>query len=369
VTLYAESEDAINWTLPKLGVYDDHPTFPEGNVVLMNEFLVNHNFTPFIDTRPGVSPEERYKGLGGLAYQPHKEHLAVRDRRGPGGLTAFVSADGIHWKRLKETPVIPEAWGKYFDSQNYAFWSASERTYVCYFRRFIKGHRGIARTTSRDFIDWTPFVEMEANLPGEHLYTACTQPYYRAPHIYIALPTRFMVNRGAATDILLMSTRGGPRFDREFAESIIRPGIGRKGWANRANYAAIGIHQTSPAEMSLFLTGGRRYALRIDGFVSVNAPLPAGELVTRLLTFSGKELEINYSTSAAGKILVSLEDASGSAIPGFTRDDCEPIYGDHITRVVTWKKGSDVSVLAGKPIRLRVEMSDADLYSLRFSGE
>ena len=121
--------------------------------------------------------------------------------------------------------------------------------------------------------------------------------------------------------------------------------------------------------MSLFLTGGRRYALRIDGFVSVNAPLPAGELVTRLLTFSGKELEINYSTSAAGKILVSLEDASGSAIPGFTRDDCEPIYGDHITRVVTWKKGSDVSVLAGKPIRLRVEMSDADLYSLRFSGE
>ena len=41
VTLYAESKDAINWTLPKLGLYPDHPTFPNGNVVLQDEFLVN----------------------------------------------------------------------------------------------------------------------------------------------------------------------------------------------------------------------------------------------------------------------------------------------------------------------------------------
>jgi hypothetical protein len=369
VTLYAESQDAIHWTLPRLGIYDDHPTFPDGNVVLMNEFLVNHNFTPFIDTRPGVPDTERYKGLGGLAYQPHKEHLEVRERRGPGGLKAFASADGIHWRKLRDEPVVPEEWGKYFDSQNYAFWSESEQAYVCYFRRFIKGYRGIARTTSKDFMNWTSFVEMEANLPNEHLYTPCTQPYYRAPHIYIALPTRFMANRGAATDILLMSTRGGARFDREFTESFIRPGVGSEGWANRANYAAIGIHQTSPAEMSLFLTGGRRYTLRIDGFVSVNAPLAGGELITKLLKFTGRELEINYSTSAAGKVRVELQDAEGQAIPGFTLDDCEPIYGDHIARVVAWKGGSDVSSLAGRPIRLRFEMSDADLYSLRFRKE
>jgi hypothetical protein len=366
VTLYAESDDAIHWKLPQLDVYDDHPTFPEGNVVLMDEFLVNHNFTPFIDARPGVLNEERYKALGGLAYQPHKEHLEVRSRRGPGGLKAYVSSDGVHWKKLREEPVIPEAWGKYFDSQNYAFWSESEQAYVCYFRRFIKGYRGIARTTSKDFIRWTPFVEMKANLPNEHLYTACTQPYYRAPHIYIALPTRFMAKRGAATDILLMSTRGGDHFDREFTESFIRPGIGSQGWANRANYAAIGIHQTGPAEMSLFLTGGRRYTLRIDGFVSVNAPLAGGELITKLLTFSGEQLEINYSTSAAGKILVELQNVDGKAIPGFTLDDCEPIYGDHIARTVEWKSDVDLSALSGTPIRIRFEMSDADLYSIRF---
>lgn len=367
VTLYAESKDAIHWQLPKLGIFD-HPAFPAGNIVVMNEIFVNHNFTPFIDTKPGVPPDQKYKALGGIAFQP--QQAALRDKFGPGGLKAFASSDGIHWKKLREEPVIPEEWGKYFDSQNYAFWSESEQRYVCYFRRFIKGCRGIARTTSEDFVHWTPFVEMQANLPGEHLYTSCTQPYFRAPHIYFALPTRFMERRGAATDILFMTTRGGKAYDREFTQSFIRPGLSKDGWANRANYAAIGIHQTSDTELSFFLTAGRRYSLRMDGFVSVNATLDGGEFITKPLTFTGKRLEINYATSAAGQMRVELQDpATGRACPGFALDDCEPIYGDHIARHVKWKGGDDVSPLAGKPIRLRFEMSDADLFAIRFIAD
>lgn len=365
VTLYAESKDAIHWTLPKLGLFE-HATFPQGNIVLMNEFLVNHNFTPFIDTRPGVPAEEKYKALGGLSYQPSPVYQTVRDKRGPGGLWAFVSPDGIHWKKLRKEPVVPESFGKYFDSQNYAFWSESEQCYVCYFRRIIKGMRGIARTTSKDFITWTPLVEMAANLPNEHLYTSCTQPYFRAPHLYIALPTRFMDKRGAATDILFMSTRGGSKYDREFTQSFIRPGIGADGWANRANYAAIGIHQTGEAEMSIFLTGGRRYTLRLDGFASVNAPLEGGEFITKPFTFTGSKLELNYSTSAAGQMRVEVQDGDGKALPGFSLDDCEPIWGDHIARIVAWKGSPDLGAHAGKPVRLRFEMSDADLFSIRF---
>ncbi len=363
VTLYAESRDGISWTRPKLGLFQ-HPSFPDGNIVLMDEFLVNHNFTPFIDTKPGVPADQKYKALGGIAFQPHQS--AVRDKRGPGGLKAFVSPDGIHWKKLRDEPVIPEEWGKYFDSQNYSFWSESEQCYVCYFRRFIGGVRGIARTTSQDFITWTPLVEMKANLPGEHLYTPCTQPYFRAPHLYIALPTRFMDKRGAATDILLMSTRGGANYDREFTQSFIRPGIGPDGWSNRANYAAIGIHQTSETELSMFLTGGRRYTLRLDGFVSVNAPLSGGEFITKPFTFSGTKLEINYSTSAAGQVRVELQGPDGTPFPGLSLDECEPIWGDHISRIAKWKGGEEVGLYAGQPVRLRFEMSDADLFSLRF---
>jgi len=43
-----------------------------------------------------------------------------------------------------------------------------------------------------------------------------------------------------------------------------------------------------------------RYTLRTDGFVSVNAPYAGGELLTRLLKFSGAKFEVNFATSAAG---------------------------------------------------------------------
>jgi hypothetical protein len=198
------------------------------------------------------------------------------------------------------------------------------------------------------------------------LYTPCTQPYFRAPQLYLALPTRFMEKRGAATDILFMSTRGGGAYDRLFTQSFIRPGLSKEGWANRANYAAIGIHQTSDTELSLFLTGGRRYTLRLDGFVSVNAALEGGEFITRPLTFEGNELTMNYATSAAGQMRVEIQDEEGKPVPGFTLDACDPIYGDHIDRVVTWNEGSDVGRLKGTVIKLRFVMSDADLFAVKF---
>jgi hypothetical protein len=47
-------------------------------------------------------------------------------------------------------------------------------------------------------------------------------------------------------------------------------------------------------------------------------------------------------------------------------DDCDPIVGDDIERVVTWKGLPNVSRLAGQPLRLRFRLKDADLFSLRF---
>jgi len=121
----------------------------------------------------------------------------------------------------------------------------------------------------------------------------------------------------------------------------------------------------------------RRYTLRIDGFVSANAKYTGGELVTKPLTFDGKELVINYSTSAVGSIRVEIQDKDGKTISGFAMDDCPEIYGDEIEKVVKWKSGSDLSSLKGvdqtrfltdpsKAIRLRFALKDADLYSIRF---
>jgi hypothetical protein len=58
-----------------------------------------------------------------------------------------------------------------------------------------------------------------------------------------------------------------------------------------------------------------RYALRTDGFVSVNAPFSGGEMVTRPVTFAGRELILNLSTSAVGSVRVEIQDVSGEPVP------------------------------------------------------
>ena len=75
---------------------------------------------------------------------------------------------------------------------------------------------------------------------------------------------------------------------------------------------------------------------------------------------------MNYSSSAAGGLRVELQTPAGKPIDGFALGDCPEIIGDRIDAAVSWKSGPDVGALAGKPVRLRFVLKDADLYSLRF---
>ena len=77
-------------------------------------------------------------------------------------------------------------------------------------------------------------------------------------------------------------------------------------------------------------------------------------------------MEINFGTSAAGGIRVEIQDVGGKPLPGFALTDANEQIGNEVERVVSWKQGSDVSSLAGKAVRLRFVIKDADLYSLRF---
>jgi len=98
----------------------------------------------------------------------------------------------------------------------------------------------------------------------------------------------------------------------------------------------------------------------------VHAGADVGELLTRPLRFTGKELVVNYSTSAAGSVRVEVQDASGKPIPGFTLADSRNLVGDAIEQLVSWTKGSDVSSLAGQSVRLRFVMHEADLFAIQF---
>jgi hypothetical protein len=112
----------------------------------------------------------------------------------------------------------------------------------------------------------------------------------------------------------------------------------------------------------------RRYTCRLDGFVSLHATFAGGEILTRPLVFEGDRFIVNFSTSAAGSVQVQLETSDGRPMAGFAFADCPEVYGDAVEHIVKWKQGSDVSTLAGKPIRLRITLRDADLYAFGFQG-
>ena len=356
ITCYAESRDGHRWVFPNLGLHDAQGT--DGyNAVLAGQAPFSHNFSPFLDARPGVPGDERYKALAGIQDSSRR------------GLYAFASQDGIRWRGLGEAAVITSE-HRAFDSQNVAFWSDAESCYVCYYRSWETPHgrlRTISRATSPDFVQWSRPTPMNPNVPGEHLYTSSTHPYFRAPHIYIALPTRFLPDRGGITDVMFMTSRGGTQYDRRFMEAFIRPGLEPDRWGNRANYVAQNIVPTGPDEMSLYLAPiGRRYIMRTDGFVSVSASYREGEMSTRVLEFTGSELVLNYSTSAAGSVRVELQSRDGSAVPHCELGDCVPLVGDEIEGAVRWRHGKDLRMLSGQQVRVRYVLRDADIYSMRF---
>lgn len=406
VFCYAESDDGIHWRKPELGLCE-YAGSKANNIILTPEMLAEFAGDPahtsaFLDTNPNCPPEQKYKIIV-VGKKPH-------------GLYVLASGDGIHFTPLSTQPFVTQG---AFDSQNLAFWDPALGAYRAYWRIFTSGvadgttwnpsgYRAIRTATSPDFVHWSEPVDLTyVNSPDEHLYTNQIQAYYRAPHILMGFPMRYTERSvseplwdapgpteravraaaaprygAAVTDGLFMTSRDGHLFKR-WPEAFLRPGPReRYSWVYGDNFIFWGLVETkstlddAPNEISLYATEHywegtytsiRRLTLRLDGFVSAAAPLAGGELVTKPLRFAGGNLTLNFETSGAGSLQVQVQDAAGQPIEGYTLDDCPPIFGDRIAKVVRWKnRGGDVRPLSGQPIRLRFVLRDADLYSFQF---
>lgn len=397
-TCYAESRDGINWLKPELGFHEANGS-KANNILLHSKHIdTHHGLSVFKDENPNTIIDASYK--------------AILVTNKPRGLIGYKSPDGIHWSSMENSTVITDG---AFDSQNLAFWDSVRGEYRAYWRYFTEekpdnpyvGIRAIRTATSKDFLVWENQTNLKyVDSPPEQLYTNQIKPYYRAPHLLIGLPTRYTDHvwsesmralpefklrefrsannkrfGTAVTEGLFMASRDGVTFKR-WNEAFLRPGIERPGtWAYGNQYIGWSVVETkseiegAPNELSLYATESyftgnssalRRYTLRIDGFVSVNAPMSGGNLTTKLLTFKGSKLILNFSSSAAGGIQVEIQDETGNALPGFSLADCPELFGDSLERRVKWKSGSDLSALNGKPVRLHFLIKDADIFSLQF---
>jgi hypothetical protein len=420
------SRDGIHWERPELGLVEFEGS-KKNNIVMghtgnFSEFPAN--FFVFVDTNPACRPEERFKAIseGGDRgeFTPRPEEWAK------GGLEyralwGYTSPDGIHWNKMPQSPLLKK--GR-FDSLNTASWDSFHNEYRVYYRDVHPWNgpprpkkdldvRDVRLATSKDFIHWNDdrTILRYGDAPDEELYTNGITPYYRAPHILVGFPTRYiqrnwepmfeqlpnpeyrrersekdMRSGTAVTDGLFMTSRDGLNFHR-WDEPFLTPGIARKhNWVYGDCYQSHGLIETvaedpeAPPEISFFvgedygsktrLASLRRYTVRLDGFACLHAAREPKTVVTRPLIFDGKTLTLNMGVSAAGYVMVEFLDSDGNPIPGFSGIDACKMFGDDISLKALFRRGEsatgDVSSLAGKPVKIRFTLCEARLYAMQF---
>ena len=100
-----------------------------------------------------------------------------------------------------------------------------------------------------------------------------------------------------------------------------------------------------------------------------------GAAITTARDLGGKSLFVNLVTRPPkkssrlgfdeGYLQVELLDQDGQPIPGFTRDDCVPLKGDHKNLQVKWTGGDEASKLARKA---KFYLKRVFLYGFDFRG-
>lgn len=414
---YARSADGIHWEKPELGL-----TEYEGN--RKNNIVLGHGAggvhigqagaMVFVD--PSAPPAERFRMV--------KKVKEVAD-----GIHVFSSPDGLRWT-LTHRQVLtarPEKRGHHLDTQNVIFWDDRIRKYVAYGRRNLRRDgsqgRAIFRGEAEQLARFPVAQDMPVALAPDrsdlfHGSTAVVD-YYASAAIkvpwaddaYYMFPTAYYhYTSGALREFRGgVPTNAGP-IHTQFAAS--RDGIGWRRF-DRRPFVSLGmrgefdwascrvIHgvvpDTSGREMFLYYWGSdrlhgwdrddrnkkilrdaglavtknvaviSRLVIRQDGFISVRAAYTGGEFTTPPLLFRGTKLVLNVDTSATGIVRVGLLDRDGRALPGYGDEACDRIHTANQTdRVVTWRGASDVSRCAGKPVRIRFRLRDADLYAFQF---
>jgi hypothetical protein len=414
---YARSKDGISWEKPNLGLAEFEGSRSNNIVIGYGAGGIDKCGSEGVVFYDPKAPEDE------------KFRYATRISDELKDTVVFSSPDGIHF-RLTHKKVItftnPQG-RQHLDSQNIIFWDDRINKYVAYVRRnqFAPGqrNRSVARSESDhlggfaevqeapvvlepDALDVTlgGKIAVDYYTSGVTKYPWAQDAYYMFPQAYFhylpgqlaEFPKECPVNAGPL-DTRFAASRDGitwNRFDR-------RPfvGLGMKGDFDSKNarlFAGL-VPSLDGREMYMYYLGcdtlhgwGRdernnrlltaaglapthdtnvisRLVLRRDGFISARAAYTGGEFTTPPMKFAGRELVLNVDTSAAGLMRCELLSEKGEPIEGFRLADCDVIHTtNEIDRAVKWRGRSDVSALAGKPVKLRVEFRDADLYAFQF---
>lgn len=370
--------------------------------------------TPFLDPHE-TDPAKKYKLFHlefGTPFDPAKH-----------GVYASYSADGLKFTKVGR--VLPF----FTDNPTVAHWDGRINKYIIYTRAFdydSENQRRIGRIETDDPLKPWPYKKTPKdrmfpsieNLPvvysadreddphSDVYYNAAT-PYPWAEGVYFMFPTHFrhfspqrhpfirprvkgQWEDYGMLEVQLAVSRDGVKWSRPDRVAYIPNGLADE-WDRWYTVAAPGLVKRGNYVYQYYYSSGRLHdsailraeydttakrlggvgvvKQRLDGFVSADADHQGGWLKTPPLTFHGNQLRLNIDTGSAGTAFVELQDETGKPIPGFSMAECEEIGGNFVDQRLYWKGKSDVSSLAGRPVRVLFKLKRAKLYAFQFTSD
>ncbi len=360
---YAQSQDGIVWERPQLDVaeVDGEPT----NVV----FDASHVGCAVIHDQADPREDWRYKLI--IAPAPMER------------ICLYRSSDGIHWLPGAENPVI----GTHPDGP-IGFRRDRDGRYVLYHRP-CWGDRRVGRSETWDLKNFSPtrvvlepipddqtnvqFYGMGAMHYGE--YEIGTLWVYRTDEQDLGwtkglgvLEGEWVHGRGGYA--WHRTAPGHPLIDR--TPDPEQYGHGQYHWASspvqledeiRLYYAASRCRHGEDNHERQTSGWAIGYAsCKPDRFVGVSCQ-EDGEILTRPFWLEEAAFFVNASVQTGGSIRGEITEIAGQPIEPFTLDRCIRVTGDDWKIPLRWKD-ADMSVLAGREIRIRIKAENATLFAI-----
>lgn len=409
----AVSSDGVNWERPDLGVVEFNGS-KANNLVDMGDCQANEGCV-FVD--PTAPDEARFKMVGhgqnegGMFVMTSPDGL--RFKRHPGNLLTFILDNhntSFYDTRIRKYVIYSRGWDR-------------DRPIPP-----LDGSRTVIRIETDDLFSPLPFDEGAPNpwppskkqeglghfgmrrvnkelpsviSPDEHdppeadIYQAAAVQYL--PDAYLAFPSLYyhhpwwpegFINDGYL-DLQFASSRDGIEWRRDFRGSYVRLDL-PDGPCTKMMHMLVGMVPCGH-RISQYHIGGRtshgegrtpegvqrehrapeigapivyRVEQRMDGFVSADSAYTGGTLITRPFVLRGDRLRLNIDTSASGDAYAALLDEGGAEIPGFGLAESDRIQGNDTQWVLSWRKESDLTKLAGRKIKLLLRSRSAKTFAV-----
>ena len=402
--LYRESEDGFAWKAPVECVLETHGERPvgEGSVFMDPVAPAEERYKFVYNARVPVAQREAI--LGQVAAMP----AAYRDNRlldrGAIELLAAtygaVSSDGFHWQGIPKPLLLHKA-----DTDANGYYDAPLKKYVIYSRLYRQDRRWVGRAESDDFREWGPLMPLiRPPLEGplhDDIYTNAHTLYPGSPEYHLMFPMTYH-RHDESSEVHLYTSEEGVSWGRVPGGPVLSPGApgewdgefivaGRDLVPLGTDRVALPYHGTSyphkyPRWPNVLSASRSAWASWPRGRLCALTADADGAFSTLPLGAAGRRLRVNARVRRGGEIRIGVERLPAEATedttavpraaastepcppdaPARTVEDCDPIFGDHLDRVLSWQGEADIGLREGEKVRLHVRMRSAELFALEW---